>query len=297
MSKSSPLLLGLAILGILTLPSIAWSFETVPDSLPERWFDDQGLPINWGVGHLGHGVFLTRNNNGGPNDVPGVSYSAGSTQVHLFQAADGDTNADRNLNGDDIQRILSENLFASGLPADWSQGDFNADGVCNGDDIQAILSTGLWPTDNYAAVPPGEPLDGVVDLVVDPADGMVLIDTDGMVISGYVIKSTAGVFTGEPANNLGWFVEDTDWRISGNMGIELEGVHPLGAVIGSEWEILTKDGPVDLYDDLTFTYTVFGSPGTLRGSLIVIPEPGTLVLLLTGLLGLLLLATRRRRTA
>ena len=60
--------------------------ETTPTPLPV----DFGA-ADWGEGHLGRGVFLTRNNNGGENDVPGVSYSEPGAQVHLFQAMDGDT--------------------------------------------------------------------------------------------------------------------------------------------------------------------------------------------------------------
>ncbi|MBN2475487.1 MAG: PEP-CTERM sorting domain-containing protein [Pirellulales bacterium] len=43
------------------------------------------------------------------------------------------------------------------------------------------------------------------------------------------------------------------------------------------------------------TYTIDGANGTYEAKLIIVPEPGTLVLLATGLAGLLVLAMRRRR--
>ncbi len=158
-----------------------------------------------------------------------------------------------------------------------------------------MLATGLWPTDNYAAVDPGDPNDDVVDLILDVGDNSLTLATGDVTINGYVIRSAEGIFTGGPAENLGWFVEDTDRSISGNMGFELTGQHRLGEVIGPEWEIVGKP-PVDPYQDLTFTYTIAGTPGTYYGNLIIVPEPSTLLMLLGGLSGMAVFARRRRRS-
>ena len=280
--------------------SVSFAFDNVPLPLPEV-FDLPGTG-NWGQGHIGNGAFLTRDNNNGPNDVPGISYGTNATQVHLFQAADGDTNGDRTLDGQDIQAILSANSFGNpgGGPYDWPQGDFNGDQVVDGSDISAILATGLWgtpqPYDGAKAVDPGDSTDDVVDLILDVRDNSLALDTGNVTINGYVIRSAAGIFTGAPAENLGWFPEDTDRQISGNFILEppLSGEHRLGAVIGPEWEIIGKP-PVDPYDDLTFTYTVYGEPVTRYGNLIIIPEPGTVIMLLGGVAGLWLLSLGRRR--
>ncbi|MCP3911631.1 MAG: hypothetical protein GY713_11820, partial [Actinomycetia bacterium] len=220
--------------------SVMYAFDALPDAQPETWDDIITGTPEWSQGHIGRGVFLTT---GGPAQN-GVTFGGSGTDVHLFQACDGDTNGDRNLNGRDIQNIQSWLSF--GQPGagpgpngewDWQHGDFNGDTVVDGLDISAILSTGLWPSEGYAAVEPGERGDDIVDIVLDPSDGSLTIDTGQMTINGYVIRSAAGIFTGGPAENLGWFVEDTDSSISGNMGFTLTGEHPLGTVVGSEWII------------------------------------------------------------
>jgi hypothetical protein len=144
-----------------------------------------------------------------------------------------------------------------------------------------------------ASIDPGEPGDNVVDLILDWNTHALTLSTDAATINGYVIRSTAGIFTGALANNLGFFTEDTDTRISGNMGFTLTGEHLLGPVIGLEWH----NPAVDPYEDLTLTYTSPGMPGTFLGNLIVvpIPEPSTAVMLLGGLVGLSLSRYRRPR--
>ncbi|MBN2475196.1 MAG: PEP-CTERM sorting domain-containing protein [Pirellulales bacterium] len=223
--------------------------------------------------HLGHGVFFED-----------VTTSAASVTLGLFQAADGDANGDRRVNGVDIQAILSANKFGADVDTDWPEGDFTGDGRCNGLDIQAILATNLFGLGEYAAMEPGVLGDGTVDLVVD-SEG-ITIDTNGLTINGYVLISAAGIFTGKPARNLGFFKEDTDTRISGNFSALINGQHLLGDVIGNEFS------QVDLMKDLTFTYTIQGAAGVHEGNLII-PEPSTLAMLIGGMFGLW--ACRRRR--
>lgn len=148
--------------------SIGWYFA--PVSTPQPAVYDLPGEGNWRQGHLGFGTFLTRNNNSGPDDEPGISYSAGATQVHLFQACDGDTNGDGNLNGDDIQAILATNLFPT----------------------QGYVSPPWGPQPPKAgggakATGPGQPGDGIVDLILYPDDGMLVINTDDVTINSYVI--------------------------------------------------------------------------------------------------------------
>jgi hypothetical protein len=125
-----------------------------------------------------------------------------------------------------------------------------------------------------AAIDPGEPQDGVVDLLLYAGDGTLMIDPEGQTLDGYVLRSAAGMFDGESANHPGgWFTEDTDGSISCNMGFTLSEVYDLGAVIGPDWIIVDPYAKVDVnpYDDITFTYTLVDQPGTYYGNLIVMP--------------------------
>ncbi|MBN2477294.1 MAG: S8 family serine peptidase [Pirellulales bacterium] len=241
--------------------------------------------------HLGFGVFLT---NAGVN-LQGITYGAEEVQIDVFQAADGDSNGDRVVNGLDIQAILAANKFGRDVDADWMQGDFDGDRRVNGLDIQAILARNLFGQPPYAGSLPtaddaGIVQAGVVELVLGP-DGL-LVDTVSDPINGYVLTSRSGIFTGEPAVNLGLFQEDSDTRISGNFAFELLGTHLIGNVIGGQfagWSL------AKLAEDLTFTYSIAGRGGVYRATLVV-PEPGTIVTLLAGVVaGLVALAVRRNR--
>jgi len=101
--------------------------------------------------------------------------------------------------------------------------------------------------------------DGVPDLIVGP-DGLTL-DTDGTAILGYDIRSTAGIFTGQPAANLGSWNTDTDTLINSVMVQAFNGSHLLGDVIGPEW------AGADLRADLGFSYFTAGSPQAITGTI------------------------------
>ncbi|MBN2474880.1 MAG: hypothetical protein JXB62_09760 [Pirellulales bacterium] len=244
-----------------------------------------------GVGtHLGYGAFLTdRGANG-----QGVGYPLDAVTVDLLQAAPGDTDGNRFVNGTDIQDILAANKFGRNVDADWTEGDFDADRRVNGIDIQAILAANLFgrPTP-YAATAPGERDDGMVKLVVVPGEG-VYIDTGETTINSYVITSAAGLFTGDPAENLGLFQEDTDSRLSGSFAYLLSGRHFLGSVLGLNRQSLAGSGD-GLLGDLAMTYTIQNAPGTYQARLIVVPEPHVVMMLLVGAIGLLPSVRRQRR--
>jgi len=222
-------------------------------------------------------------------------YDQHEVRVRLFQAADGDTDGDRQIGGGDIENILAANKFGKSeeelraeetWPAVWREGDFSGDGLVGGTDIQAILATNLFGAGTYAGMLP-EVGDGG-DVVLRVSEDGLYLDTGHVALNGYVLTSRAGVFTGDPADNLGLFREDTDHQITGNFAFTLAGRHCLGDVIGDEF------AEVNLSDDLTFTYTVAGQAG-IHYATLVVPEPGTAAMLMAGLLGLLVIRRNRKR--
>ncbi len=217
-------------------------------------------------------------------------------EIGVFQAAPGDTDGNRKVEGPDILRILTASQFGDGELLDgngdsmvvWGTGDFDGNHKVEGPDILLLLVESLFGDGTYAdkgpVVFPAAGAGGAAKLVVTE-DGLV-IDSGGAEISGYVLTSKSGILTGDDAENLGMFQMDDDDMISGGFAMSLDGKHSLGDVVG--------DTDVDLTSDLTLTYTIEGQRGIFAAE-VVVPEPGTLALLASGLLGLLL--WRRRRSA
>ncbi len=97
--------------------------------------------------HLGFGVFATDE---GANLQP-VSYAVDAVLVDLFQAAPGDTDGNRKVEGADILNILQAGLFGDGVTPEavWGNGDFNGDHKVSGEDILMLLQTGLFGDGTY----------------------------------------------------------------------------------------------------------------------------------------------------
>ena len=226
--------------------------------------------------HLGHGVWLTNlyTLDDGHGDAVYDDPNNGDVHLDLFQAAPGDTDGNRKVEGWDIFTILQAGFFGDGVKPEvnWTNGDFNGDHKVSGEDTLAWLGTGLFGEGTYwtgtaapASSPPAAPQGGgsapmgmaqggsAVELVLTPQG--LMIDTHGVAINSYVIESQSGVFTGKRAKNLGMFREDTDQQISGGFDYVLTGKHVLGKVIGDEF------AAVDLAADLTLRYTIEGQPG------------------------------------
>ncbi len=219
----------------------------------------------------------------------GVYWASDTIEIGVFQAAPGDTDGNRKFEGPDILRILTASQFGDGELLDgngdsivvWGTGDFDGNHKVEGADILLFLTESLFGDGTYGdkgqVVFPAVGAGGDVKLVVTE-EGLV-IDAGDAKINGYMLESEAGILTGDDANNIGLFQEDTDDRISGAFAITLKGEHALGDVIGQT--------DVDLTGDLSLTYTLVGQPGLFTAN-VVVPEPGTVLLLLSGLAALLL---------
>ena len=255
--------------------------------------DPATIPASYGVAgvlpnegdYLGAGIWFG-NASDDPAGENGVYYSFAKVDIGVFQAAPGDTDGNRKVEGQDILNILQAGLFGDGVTteANWGNGDFNADSKISGEDILALLGTGLFGDGTYPDSAAAAAAGAGVKLVVT-GDGLV-IDTNGATLTGFVVSSESGILTGDDAANLGLFQEDTDAEISGTFAMSLNGEHGLGDVIGQT--------DVDLGGDLSLAYTIAGVPGVFTAS-VVVPEPGTIVMLLGSLIGLLI--WRRRRVA
>ena len=247
---------------------------------------DGTIPSSYGVAgtlpsegdYLGAGIWFG-NASDDPAGENGIYYGFDKAEIGVFQAAPGDTDGNRKVEGQDILNILQAGLFGDGVTpeANWGNGDFNSDSKISGEDILALLGTGLFGDGTYPDSAAAAAAGADVKLVVT-GDGLV-IDTDGATVTGFVLSSGSGILTGDDAESLGLFQEDTDATISGAFAMSLGGEHALGNVIGQT--------DVDLGDDLTLAYTIAGVPGVFTAS-VVVPEPGTIVLLLGGLIGLLI---------
>ncbi|MBN2475587.1 MAG: PEP-CTERM sorting domain-containing protein [Pirellulales bacterium] len=109
---------------------------------------DPPLPEQLVGQHLGYGVFTSDPDDDGQCLV----YADDSVRLDVFQAAPGDTDGARFVNGLDIQAILAANKFGRNVDAEWTEGDFDGNGRVNGLDIQAILAANLFGSGPYAAL-------------------------------------------------------------------------------------------------------------------------------------------------
>ena len=136
-------------------------------------------------------------------------------------------------------------------------------------------------------------------MIVNQASGALSADPDGLVLATFIIDSEAGIFTG--ANSPAWTISgilnaDEDIQIS--MPINFDGTNPMTVVddlgegiIGASSLNLSE---ADYLADLTVTFlTADGTSGV--GTVIVVPEPSSLVLATLGVLGMLSYLRRRRR--
>jgi hypothetical protein len=214
----------------------------------------------------------------------------------LWQAAAGDVTIDNQVAFSDLWQIfVLSGKYGSEDPATWTDGDASGNNKIDFADLwEVFVLSGLYGSGDYGAYPNiakddakgGDvaPVDLIAaDLIVVPGEG-VYIDTNGAAINAYQITSPSGALTGGAARNLGLFDADTDSKVAGLSGFSLVGRHFLGDIIGSGGA-----------SDLAGSYSIDGVSGSFAFNVVVVPEPGTLAMLIAGALGLLLLAIRRRR--
>ena len=216
----------------------------------------------------------------------------------------GDANQDLSFDQFDLIAVQQAAKYLTGEAATWGEGDWDAapggkqgsppagNGFFDQIDIIAALTNGLYLQGPYGAISPGgEAGDEQTSVVYNPTTGEVGVDAPASTeLTSINIQSTAGIFTGDPAQNLGGsFDNDADDNIFKATFGSSFGSLSFGAVAqaGLSEEFVAND--------LSVVGSLSGGGALGDVDLIYVPEPGSLGLLLLGGLGLAVTSTRRRR--
>ncbi len=246
-----------------------------------------------GVGHVAAG-------NAEPYPLMAIEFTGlpteARTTVRRFSAANAarilreagtfnraDFNGDHFVDGADISTLVDN--FGQGK-ALFQEADSNGDHYVDVADLSALVAG--WTGD------PGPARQGTAAAEYDPATGEFTVSVDN--VMSWTLRSD-GRFTGADMDRvLDILPLGDDFNLpSANLNTVGEGGFGAGMTYADiDLGSLTEPGT----DASRFTIeyvTGYGQP-RMRGTITVIPEPGTVVMLLSGLLGLLL-AWRRWRAA
>jgi hypothetical protein len=246
------------------------------------------------------------------SSVPGQNwvFNPATGQVSLGGAPRGplqagDANMDLRFDQLDLVAVQIAAKYLTGESATWGEGDWDAapggsignppqgNGQFDQIDIIMALSNGLYLQGPYVALAGPAPDDGATDeqtsIVYDPATGGLAVNAPASTeLTSINIDSAAGIFTGEPAENLeGSFDNDADDNVfkatfGGSFGsISFGNVAQAG--LSEEF----------LLNDLTVVGSLAGGGDLGAVDLIYVPEPSGLLLLCLALPAALM--TRRRR--
>ena len=214
----------------------------------------------------------------------------------------GDADQDLDFDQFDLIKVQVAAKYLTGEAATWGEGDWDAapggeqgsppqgNGLFDQLDIIAALNNGLYLAGPYAAVSPdGVANDGQTSVVYNVSTGEVGVDAPaGVELTSINIQSAAGIFTGDPAQNLGGsFDNDADDNI-------------FKATFGSQFGSLSFGNVAQtglsqefVANDLTVVGSLAGGGDLGDVDLIYVPEPATALLLALGVVSLF--AGRRRR--
>jgi len=246
------------------------------------------------AGHYQHGLFMGTYDPGPPAVYSGgVDYSDSSkVSLNAFQALAGDTDGNRYVNFGDFL-VLASNYDASGAPSgkDWAAGDFDADlGVDFGDFL--VLASNYDETTPYDGESGGGADGGVgggdgTRLEVNLLDGgSVWLITDEQTL-GISVKSPAGSILPTMSGAPYMFIlpgANEHLIQHGSLGMPVPpGRYELG------WQV---DPSMPM--DLEFAYGLTDATQVVGSVEYIVPEPGSMVLLVFGVLALAWYGRRRR---
>jgi len=213
--------------------------------------------------------------------------------VRIRSLVAGDTDGDGGVGTDDLLNILAADKFGQGpTEAKWSEGDFDQNDEVDVFDLLAMQGAlqGIFPRDFEA----NESNDSseTLRVLIDPNSGNVTIDYGDEQVSTVILQSLSGVFSGPNSpdwDGQGLFTANSENQMSDStFGTLFTGVDDLGDGIVVPGQLSFAD----LADDISVSFLSPESPTLLRGQVVVVPEPSTLLLFLTGLIAIGVLRRR-----
>jgi hypothetical protein len=293
-------------------PSGGWGWVTGEPFNYTNWHytgsgqPNDSAPNQDSVHYIGHGY-----DNPQPywNDLAGSELLPGYVVETIHEPPTpillpGDANQDLTFDQADIGQVFLANKWLTGQRATWGEGDWNGapggtpgdpptgDGVFDQLDLVAALAPGHYLTGPYAALRgDGQHGDGQTSIGYDTATGEIWVDPPaGVELTSINIDSATGIFTGDPAQNLGGsFDNDNHTNV-------------FKATFGSSFGMISFGNVAQvgmseafLLEDLTVIGSLASGGGLGDVDLIYVPEPTSLVLLSVALFCLAPIATRPPR--
>ncbi|HUT11406.1 MAG TPA: PEP-CTERM sorting domain-containing protein, partial [Thermoguttaceae bacterium] len=231
-----------------------------------------------------------------PTSVPelGDVEIYGKVTGDFFYALSGDVNGDGNVDGSDVLPFINNwtgnNL---NLPADklWTQGDVAEGPYDRGDGKVNLLDLTKF-MNNFGKADPGAPQDATAVAVYDPTTGEITVAVDDVML--WMLYTDDRNLDGSGVAGVEALIPADEYTLV-SATPDVVGAASLGDLQSYALALGQMVEPGTDPADIRFEYMTGFGGDRIQGTIKVVPEPGTIALLASGLLGLALLVWRRRR--